>query len=143
MALRFDTIDNLLRLQRDIERYFGKPLFEAGLSGGNAYPQINVFANGEGDLVIKAEVPGVAPEALGIEVEPRRLTLSGERLGAAQEKSALHRRERGTGKFSRTIQLPGDLDTEHARAALRNGVLTVTIPKHAQARPRKISVQPA
>lgn len=143
MALRFDTMENLLRLQQEIARNVGKPLFEAGLSGASAYPQVNVFSDRDGTLVVKAEVPGVAPDAIGIEVEPRRLTISGERTTATPEKSALHRRERGAGKFSRTVQLPGELEYDAVRASFRNGVLTIVIPKHAQARPRKITVQPA
>jgi HSP20 family protein len=54
-----------------------------------------------------------------------------------------HRRERRYGKFSRTIQLPRDLDPEKVRAELRNGLLTIRIPKLASAKPRQIEVQAA
>lgn len=140
MALMFDPIDSLLRLQKDIDRYFGKPQFDFGVSGANVFPQINVFRAGDGAVVVRAEVPGIRPEDAHVEVEARRLTISGERRGDAPETGSMHRRERGHGKFSRTLQLPADLASDEATATVRNGLLTVLIPKRREARPRQITV---
>lgn len=140
MALLFDPIDSLLRLQKDIDRYFGKPQFDFGISGPNVFPQINVFRSRDGAVVVRAEVPGIRPADVHVEVEARRLTISGERKAAAPEQGSMHRRERGHGQFSRTLQLPPDLAPEEASATVRNGLLTVLIPKRKEARPRQITV---
>src|SRR5262249_4775871 len=137
----FDPVARLLRLQEELDRFFGKPQFDLGLSSANVFPLVNVFTDTDG-LVVRAEVPGTKPDQLHLEVEPGRLTISGERK-APETNASLHRRERAHGTFSRTIQLPRDLDPEQARAEYRHGVLTVRIPKHAAARPRQIEVQAA
>jgi HSP20 family protein len=79
---------------------------------------------------------------LDVKVEPRRLTLTGERK-LLEGTGSIHRRERQTGKFSRTVQLPDELDPESVTANYRDGVLTVRIPKHAAAKPRRIEVRTA
>ncbi len=140
MALLFDPMNSLLRLQKDIDRYFGKPAFDFGVSGPNVFPQLNVFATKDGTVIVRAEVPGIRAEDVHVEVEARRLTISGERKSDAPADGSVHRRERGHGKFSRTIQLPPDLATDEAKATVRNGLLTLTIPKRQEARPRQITV---
>lgn len=142
MALFTDPIDRLLRLQRDISRFSGKPLVDFGLSGASVFPQINVFSKEDGSLVLKAEVPGIAPGDLDVDIEARRLTIAGERP-ANDTQGGLHRRERGVGKFSRSVQLPADLAIDEASATIRNGVLTVAIPKRAEAQSRRITVEAA
>jgi HSP20 family protein len=75
--------------------------------------------------------------------ERRRLTISGERKPEEGERGAFHRRERSHGRFSRSVVLPDDLDTERANAEFRDGVMTVTIPLVAAAKPHTIPVKPA
>jgi HSP20 family protein len=143
MALvSFDPGEGLLRLQEELDRFFGKPLFDLGLTGPNVFPSINVFTDRDG-LVVQAEVPGVKPEQLNVQVDPGRLTISGERSLGEEKDVSYHRRERRSGKFSRVIQLPRDLDPDQARAEYRNGLLTVRIAKQAAARPRQIEVRAA
>jgi HSP20 family protein len=129
-------------LQDELDRFFGKPQFDLGLTGANVFPLVNVFTD-EDALVIRAEVPGIAPGQLQVQVESGRLTISGERAQESAKNASYHRRERGHGRFSRTVQLPRDVDTEHAGAECRNGVLTVRIPKQASAKPRQIAVRAA
>lgn len=140
MALYFDPMDNLLRLQRDIDRFFGKPQFDFGLSGRSVFPQINVFVDASDAFVVRAEVPGIRPDDVQVDVESGKLTISGERRTVQPEKGAVHRRERSVGRFSRALHLPQDLAVEEATANVRNGVLTVVIPKREGARPRRIAV---
>jgi HSP20 family protein len=141
MALvTFDPVEGLMRLQDEIDRFFGKPAFDLGLSGANVFPPVNVFAD-EGVLVVRAEVPGIKPDEIQVQLENGRLTISGERKPRAANELSYHRRERRHGRFARTIQLPRDLDPEHAQAECRNGMLTVRIPKHASAKPRQIEVK--
>ena len=139
-VVSFDPVEGLLRLQEELDRFFGKPVFDLGLTGPNVFPLINVFTDRDG-LVVRAEVPGIKPDQLHVQVEPGRLTISGERSAGAGTETSFHRRERRYGNFSRTIQLPRDLDPEQARAECRNGLLTVRIPKQAAAKPRQIDVR--
>jgi HSP20 family protein len=143
MALvSFDPFENLLRLQRDLDRIFGKPLTDFGLTGPSVFPPINVFTD-KGSVVVRAEVPGIKADHINLEVEPGRLTLSGERAFEPRTEGGYHRRERRGGKFSRSLRLPSDLDTHAATAELRDGILTVRVPKVAAARPRQIDVKAA
>jgi HSP20 family protein len=141
MAIVSYPVGGLLRLQEELDRYFGKPPSDFGLTGPNVFPPVNVFTDGE-MFVVQAEVPGIKPDQLHVQVENGRLTISGERVPATADAS-FHRRERRYGRFSRTIQLPRDLDTEQVRAELRNGLLTIRIPRHAAAKPRTIEVKAA
>lgn len=141
MALvTFDSVGGLSRLQEELDRFFGKPLHEFGLTGPNVFPLVNVFTDANG-LVVQAEVPGVKPDQLHVHVESGRLTISGERTFATEKEVSYHRRERRSGRFSRTIQLPPEAATEQVRAELRNGLLTVHVPKQAAAKPRQIEVR--
>lgn len=143
MALvSFDPFENLLRLQRDLDRIFGKPSYDFGLAGPSVSPPVNVFTDKDG-VVVRAEVPGIKAADLNLEVERGRFTLSGERKFEPRESGGFHRRERRGGKFSRMLRLPDDLDTHAAKAELRDGILTVRIPKAAAARPRHIEVKAA
>ena len=143
MALvAFDPFGSLLSLQRDLDRIFGKPALDLGLSGGNVFPLINVFSDRDG-FVVRAEVPGIKADDLSVDVERGRLTVSGERKLAPAKDGAYHRRERRAGKFSRALRLPDDIDAQAATAELRDGVLTVRIPKLAETRPRQITVKAA
>ncbi len=138
-----DPVSGLLALQRELERVFDKPFgIDLGPSGRGVFPPVNVFADRDG-YVVKLEVPGVAPENVNIEAEGRTLTVSGKREDAPTEAGSFHRRERGYGQFSRSLQLPADLDASRAEANYKHGILTVRIPKKEEAKPRQISIKAA
>ena len=131
----------LLSLQQELERFLRNPNFSLGLSAYGEFPPINVFANKEGVLVI-AEAPGIDPKSLSLSAQGRSLTISGERTSdEPAEKAGYHRRERPMGKFSRSIQLPEDLDLSKAEAKYEAGLLTVRVPKAEESKPRQISIQ--
>jgi HSP20 family protein len=139
----FDPVAGLLGLQRELERVFDKPFgIDLGPSGRGVFPPVNVFADRDG-YVVKLEVPGVAPEDVSIEVEGRTLTVSGKREIPPPTEGSFHRRERGAGQFSRSFQMPADLDLTRAEASSKHGILTLRIPKREEAKPRQISVKAA
>lgn len=140
-------------LRNEIDRVFadtfGGPLF-AGVRGGaspsafssvDEYPPLNMFANDE-SLVVEAELPGLTMNDVEVLVADDELTLKG-RFGARQEGVTYHRSERGHGSFSRTVRLPFAVNADKVAAALRDGILTVTLPKAESAKPRKIEVRAA
>ena len=137
----FDPVNSLLNLQHELDRVFDNPLgLDFGLSGRGIYPPVNVFSNKE-DYVVKMEVPGMAPEKLNIEAHGRTLTISGKREATAPQGGSFHRRERNSGEFSRSLQLPADLDLSRSEAAYKHGMLTIRIPKKEEAKPRQITVK--
>jgi HSP20 family protein len=139
----FDPVNALSNLQRELDRVFDNPLgFDFGFSGRGVYPPVNVFSDKDGYLV-KIEAPGLAPEKLTIEAHGRTLTISGKREAAAPQGGSFHRRERGGGEFSRSLQLPAELDLARSEATYTHGMLTVRIPKKEEAKPRQITVKAA
>jgi len=138
-----DPFNALQNLQRELDRVVNNPLgFDFGLSGRGVYPSINVFSDKDG-YVVKLEVPGIDPNKLNIDAHGRTLTISGKREAAAPQDGSFHRRERSSGEFSRSLQLPADLDFSRAEAAYKHGMLTVRIPKREEAKPRQITVKAA
>ncbi len=130
------------RLQREINRLFSD-LSQGMLSTAPAYPAVNVWTNQEG-VVVTAELPGINPDDLNISVLGNILTLSGKREPEAiQEGGKVHRRERGYGQFTRSIQLPFDVDANKVEATYQNGVLTVSLPRLEEEKPKKIAVKAA
>jgi HSP20 family protein len=128
--------DPFARLQEELERMLST--VEGPFTG--VYPPLNVFDAGE-EVVLKAELPGVDPSKLEIEVRDNTVTISGERTSdTPEQQAAFHRRERVDGRFRRVARLPARLESGEAKAEHRNGVLTVRIPKAKEVRPRRVEV---
>src|SRR5215831_685884 len=122
-----DPVNALFNLQRELDHVFNNPqLTDFGLSGRGVYPPVNVFSDRDGYLV-KMEVPGLNSEQLHIEAHGRTLTLSGKREAGTPQGGSFHRHERRSGEFSRSLQLPADLDLARAEASYKQGMLTVRI----------------
>lgn len=131
------------RLQQEM----GKLFDSFGLERGNwpalavSFPALNTWEDGD-CFYAEAEVPGMSLEDLEIYVTGNQLTLQGERKQVDfGDKSVWHRQERGFGKFTRTVELPYDVDADKVEAKLCQGVLTLKLPKSEAARPRKITVK--
>lgn len=112
----------------------GKPTSQA-----TVYPALNVTEDAD-HLIISAELPGLKAEDLEITLEGETLTLQGKRKGRDDGKLSYHRREIKHGNFSRAITLPTKVDNEHMTANLTNGILTLTLGKASEVKPRKITV---
>ena len=76
-------------------------------------------------------------------MQGRTLTVSGKREDAPPSEGSFHRRERGAGQFSRSLQLPADLDLTRAEASCKHGILTVRVPKKEESKPRQITIKAA
>ncbi len=104
-------------------------------------PAVDILEN-ENDVVLKADLPDVKLADLDIRLENGTLTLKGERKFEKTENGkGYHRIERGYGAFARAFTLPETLDSERVKAELKNGVLTVSIPKKEIAKPRQVKVE--
>ncbi len=91
-------------------------------------------------LYAEAELPGLKSEDLDVSVVGGDLTIRGHRGSEPQEGTSYHRRERGTGEFTRVLRLPIEVDADKVEATLTNGVLLVKLPKAESAKPKKIKV---
>jgi len=152
MAL-FDDFERTFAMMDDLRRRMDRALdFEAyparaSLRGdfdrlprwAAAGPRIHLFDSGQA-FVVKADLPGMTDKDLQISLNQDVLTVSGERKPDAPEGFSVHRQERGPVRFSRSFTLPSKVDPEKTSAVLKNGVLTLTLAKAAEAQPRKITV---
>ena len=128
------------QLQREMNR-----LFDANTKGrvfnSPSYPAINIWTNEDGQF-ITAEMPGINPDDLNIDVTGDALSISGERKQEeVGEDARYHRRERSFGSFSRTIQLPFMVDTDKVEASFQNGILQIHLPRAEADKPKKIKIQ--
>jgi len=96
----------------------------------------------EKELIVKAEVPGMDKKDININLSDGLLTISGEKKQEKEEENEkYHFVERSYGKFSRTMRLPAEVETDKADATYKDGVLKVTLPKSEATKPKKIEVK--
>lgn len=144
--VRFEPFRELAQMQDRINRIFGDAYTrrydnDDVMQRGEWLPPVDIFENGDQEIVLRAELPGVAKEDIDIRVENNTLTLKGERKREAEVKNEqYHRVERSYGTFSRSFSLPSRIDSEKVRADYRDGVLSITLPVKEEAKPRQISV---
>jgi HSP20 family protein len=131
------------RFRDEMDRLFESFLGEPALAGRRSLPFLNVWETDEA-LHVEAELPGFKMDDLELQVIGNELTIRGERrLAAGDDKFVYHRQERVAGRFERSLRLPVEINAEKVEALLQDGVLTVTLPKAAAAKPRKIEVRQA
>jgi HSP20 family protein len=142
--VRFDPFRDLSILQERVNRLLGEVSLRHDAAIVSSWvPAVDIFENGK-ELVLKAELPEVKREDVSVTVENHTLTLSGERRMEAEVKQEqYHRLERAYGTFSRAFSLPTTVDTAKISAEFKDGVLTVRLPFHEEARPRTITVDVA
>ncbi len=124
------------RLNRMFDSLFsGEPL-NAGWT-----PAVDIYENAKQDLVLKAELPGFTREAIKVTFEHNTLTIEGERqVDADIAREQFHRTERQYGAFRRSFTLPASVDSAQAQASYQDGVLTITLPRREETKPRQIQV---
>jgi HSP20 family protein len=125
-------------LQREVDSIFQRAFGVPFASSAGAAFDVEPDADG---VTVRAELPGVDPAAIAINVEGRTLTISAERKSEERQNGAYRLRERAYGQFSRSLRLSDDLDAEAITADAKHGVLTVRIPKRAESKPRQIEVK--
>lgn len=109
--------------------------------GAGVFPPLNISQDDD-NFYLRAEVPGIKPAELSISALRNRVSISGNReIPVESERVSYHRRERPEGAFNRAITLPVEIDAEHVDARYAEGILTLTLPKAEQAKPRQITVR--
>jgi HSP20 family protein len=142
-ALNWPSIGRLTDLRDEIDRFFELPLGGAmqtspWMSGWT--PALDVYEDKD-QFTVRAEVPGMKKEEIEVSLHENTLTISGERKEERQSKEAgLYRSERSFGRFQRAVELPTTVVGQKVKADYRDGILTVTLPKAEEAKPKQISV---
>jgi HSP20 family protein len=106
----------------------------------SAWPRVNLYDGGS-NLIVKADVAGLSEKDVHVTLNESGLSISGERKVAPPEGYSVHRQERSSFSFSRSLTLPCKVSPEQTQASVKNGVLTVTLAKAPEAQPRQIAVQ--
>lgn len=133
--------DPASQLQAEIQRLFEAPFADFGSQFFNVWaPALDVYEDKE-NLVVTLEVPGMRKEDFEIALHDGVLSIGGERRLDGQGQHATgYRSERFEGRFQRSITLPKQVEIDQVRAAYKDGILTVTLPIAAEARPKQIVV---
>jgi HSP20 family protein len=144
--VRFEPFRDLVTIQDRMNRLFNEAFRgtragdEEWALGGSWAPAVDILER-DGNIVLKAELPGVDPKDVDIRVENNTLTLRGERrIDGDAKREDYHRVERSYGAFERSFSLPTVVDTEKIRAEYKDGVLKLTLPKKEEAKPKQISI---
>ena len=145
--VRWEPFRELTSLQDRMNRLFNDAYRPAQTGseddwalGGAWAPAVDIFEH-EGNIVLRAELPGVDAKDVDIRLENNVLTLRGERkLDSAIKRESYHRVERSYGSFSRSFTLPMAVDQGKIKADYKDGVLNVTLPKREEAKPKQISI---
>jgi HSP20 family protein len=128
-------------LQGEMNRLFNSFFDEGGNGSQRRWAPAVDLVEREDSLVLKADLPGMSENDVQIEVRDNVLMISGERTAEHEEKqNGYYRVERAFGHFSRSLQLPGGVDTSGIAASFENGVLEITIPKPEERKPRRIEI---
>jgi HSP20 family protein len=139
---RFDPFRGESALQHQINRLFSEAFDRSSDEGSLTTwaPSVDIYETGH-ELVVKADLPDVKPEELDIRVENNVLTIRGERKFEKKVDEGNYLRvERSYGSFSRSFALANTVNTEAIKAEYKNGVLTLTVPKREEAKPKQIKV---
>jgi HSP20 family protein len=142
-VVRFDPFRDITSLRDEMNRLFTRTLGEGSSAGSAWTPAVDIFDAADA-IVLKAELPGLSPDDIDIEVDDNVLTLKGERRFEEKvEEGRYYRVERAYGSFQRSVTLPQGVKADEITATFDSGVLTVRVPKAAEVKPRKIAVAAA
>ena len=137
----------LTQMRREMDRFFDRFFEPWPLRGvsetGRWMPSVDVSET-EKELIVRAELPGIAPEEIDISLTGNAMTIKGVRKHEREEKKEnFHLVERSSGSFSRSIQLPAEVNADKIKATYKDGVLSVSMPKAKAEAVKKIEVKAA
>jgi HSP20 family protein len=135
----YHPLNALFDLQRALDSRLDSDWLRGATAGTGAFPPINVFQQGD-NLVAILEVPGVDKSALDIQVKDNAIRVSGKKAFTYPEGVSLHRRERLSGSFDRTLTVPMQINADGIKAEYRDGVLALFIPRAEADKPRTVTI---
>jgi HSP20 family protein len=128
--------------RREMLRLFDAVAGDAsGDVGAGVFPPMNITQDDD-NFYLRAEVPGIKPNELSISAVRNRVSIAGKReIQREHERVSYHRKERAEGAFNRMVTLPTEVDAERVDARYADGILTLTLPKAEETKPRQITVR--
>jgi HSP20 family protein len=133
-----DPFDALLSLQRELESRFASDWLEGTTTSRGPFPPINVFQQGD-DILALMELPGIDKNEL--QTKANTIRISGKKRVDYSNDVSVHRRERVSGDFDRTLSLPIQVDPDRIRAEYCDGLLALFLPRADGDRPRSIKIK--
>ena len=134
-----DPFEALFTLQRALDARIASDWIGRGTAAIGSFPPVNIFQKGE-DLVAVVELPGIDKSDLEIEAKENTIRIRGRKAIAYGEQASVHRRERISGVFDRTLSVPIRIKPDGIRAEYRDGVLALFVPRAEADKPRSIKV---
>ena len=128
--------------RREMLRLFDAVAGDAsGDVGAGVFPPMNITQDDD-NFYLRAEVPGTKPNELSISAVRNRVSIAGKReIQREHDRASYHRKERAEGAFDRTVTLPTEVDAGRVDASYADGILTLTLPKAEETKPRQITVR--
>jgi HSP20 family protein len=140
MIMAFDDpFDTLFNLQRALEARLTSDWLRDLTTSQGPFPPINVFQQGD-DILAIIELPGIDKGSLQVQAQENTIRISGKKTASYPEDVSVHRRERISGEFDRTISLPVELDPDGIKAEYQDGILALLLPRAERAKPRSIKI---
>lgn len=134
-----NPFEALFALQRALEASRASDWIGGGTAASGSFPPINIFQQGH-DLVAIIELPGLDRKELNVEAQANTIRISGRKTVTFAEPASVHRRERVSGVFDRTLSVPIRIDAGRIRAEYKDGILALFIPRAESDKPRKINI---
>lgn len=141
LLTRWSPAGNLAAAEIErLNQMFGS-VFSGEPQNGALAPAVDIYENAQQDVVIKAELPGFTRDAIKVTFEDTTLSIEGERQPVSDvARDKYHQLERQYGAFRRSFTLPASVDTAKAQASYQEGVLTITLPRREETKPRQIQI---
>lgn len=142
--VRWEPFRDLMTTQKEFERLFREAFSpmqgETEVSTRSWAPPVDIYET-EDAIILKAELPGIDPKDVEVRVEDNTLYLKGERKFEKEVKEQnYHRVERSYGSFARSFSLPNSINADQVKAEFKDGLLTLTMPKREEAKPKTIKI---
>jgi len=134
-----DPFETLFNLQRALQAREASDWLQDRTTSQGPFPPINVFQQGD-DILVIIELAGVDKNALEIQTKDNTIRISGRKAISYPDGASVHRRERSTGEFDRTLTIPVRIDADAAKAEYRDGILALHLPRSAEDKPRTIKI---
>lgn len=136
----FDPFGQISQLREEVNRLFESPFGNLTQAFNTWSPAVDLYEDKD-NIIVKAELPGMKKEEINVSLHEGTLLLSGERKIEREEgKGETYRSERFSGHFQRSVTLPTAVDATRVGASYKDGILTITLPKSEEAKPKQIEV---
>lgn len=135
----FDPFSALYDFQQALESTRSSDWLGQSTSGSGSFPAVNVFSKDDNCMII-AELPGVKKSDIDVNVKGKQVRITGKKEISYGDNVSVHRRERESGNFDRTLTFPIEIDADNVKAEYQDGILAVYLPRAEADKPRSVKI---